>query len=67
MELFGYEIKRSKSSKGEKSFVAPSDDGSLESIKAVVTTVHTLISKVLLITREPVNKKIQGHLHDGRC
>ena len=34
MELFGYEIKRSKTSKGEKSFVAPTDDGSLESIKA---------------------------------
>lgn len=51
MELFGYEIKRSKSSKGEKSFVAPADDGSLESIKMVVTTVHTLISKVLLIMR----------------
>ena len=34
MELFGYSIERSKSSKGEKSFVPPTDDGSLEAIKA---------------------------------
>ena len=34
MELFGYKIERSRSSKGEKSFVAPYDEGSLESIKA---------------------------------
>jgi len=34
MELFGYTIERSKPSKGEKSFVAPHDDGSLEAIKA---------------------------------
>jgi len=33
MELFGFEISRSKS-KTEKSFVPPHDDGSLESIKA---------------------------------
>tara|TARA_Y100000817_G_scaffold314946_1_gene316303 strand:- start:3271 stop:4779 length:1509 start_codon:yes stop_codon:yes gene_type:complete len=34
MELFGYKIERKGSSKGEKSFVAPYDEGSLESIKA---------------------------------
>ena len=34
MELFGYKIERSKSSDGEKSFVPPTDDGSLEAIKA---------------------------------
>ena len=33
MELFGFEISRSKS-KTEKSFVPPHDDGSLESIRA---------------------------------
>ena len=33
MELFGFEIKRSKS-ESEKSFVPPHDDGSIESIKA---------------------------------
>ena len=33
MELFGFEIKRSKS-ETEKSFVPPHDDGSIESIKA---------------------------------
>lgn len=34
MELFGYKIERSKASQGEKSFVPPTDDGSLEAIKA---------------------------------
>ena len=43
MELFGYKIERSCSSKGEKSFVAPYDEGSLESIKTVVITEPTLI------------------------
>lgn len=34
MELFGFEIKRAKAAATEKSFVAPSDDGAVESIRA---------------------------------
>ena len=34
MELFGFEIKRKGTPQGEKSFVAPSDDGAIESISA---------------------------------
>ena len=34
MELFGFEIKRKGTPQGEKSFVAPSDDGAIESIRA---------------------------------
>ena len=34
MDLFGFEIKRKEKPQGEKSFVAPSDDGAIESIRA---------------------------------
>ena len=34
MELFGFEIKRKGTPQGEKSFVAPSDAGAIESIRA---------------------------------
>jgi hypothetical protein len=34
MDLFGFEIKRKDNAANEKSFVAPSDDGSIESIRA---------------------------------
>ena len=34
MDLFGFEIKRKDNSTNEKSFVAPSDDGAIESIRA---------------------------------
>jgi len=34
MDLFGFEIKRKDTPQSEKSFVAPSDDGAIESIRA---------------------------------
>ena len=34
MDIFGFEIKRKKTPEGEKSFVAPSEDGAIESIRA---------------------------------
>ena len=34
MDLFGFEIKRKETPQSEKSFVAPSDDGAIESIRA---------------------------------
>ena len=34
MELFGFEIKRAKAAATEKSFVAPSEDGAIDSIRA---------------------------------
>ena len=34
MDLFGFEIKRNETPQSEKSFVAPSDDGAVESIRA---------------------------------
>ena len=34
MDLFGFEIKRKEQPKGEKSFVAPSQDDAIESIRA---------------------------------
>ena len=34
MDLFGFEIKKKDNAANEKSFVAPSDDGAIESIRA---------------------------------
>ena len=34
MDIFGFEIKRKGTPEGEKSFVAPSEDGAIESIRA---------------------------------
>ena len=34
MDIFGFEIKRKETPQGEKSFVAPAEDGAIESIRA---------------------------------
>ena len=34
MDIFGFEINRKKAPEGEKSFVAPSEDGAMETIRA---------------------------------
>jgi hypothetical protein len=50
MELFGFEINRKKEPRTAQSFVAPDDDGAIES-EAVDTMAHTLMLRVLLILK----------------